>query len=93
MNRAVAIIPNETILNVDPIVRDVKDNEYHGMKIEDFSRLYHLGITYESLGIEPNFYGGMVWQIALVSLGHAVVCFGLPVVVYISRVVSEGQKK
>lgn len=93
MNRAIAIIPNEMLLNASPVIKDVRDDEYHGMKIEDFSNFYNLGITSESLGIEKNFYGGMVWQVALTSLGHAVVCFGFPMVVYLPKKFSSGQKK
>ncbi len=91
MNRAIAIIPNEEILNVPLFYRDVQDTEFHAMKVQEFSDKYHLGITFENLGLEAEYYGGIVWQKRLVSLGHAIVCHGDPVVVYLPNVLSENQ--
>ena len=43
------------------------------MKVQEFSDKYHLGITFESLGVEEDYYGGILWQTKLTSLGHAIV--------------------
>lgn len=91
MNRAIAIISNEEILEAPPFYRDIPDNGFHAMEIENFSKKYNLGITAESLGIEAGDYSGITWQKALVSLGHLVVCHGEPVVVYIPSALSFNQ--
>ena len=89
--RAVAIISNEEILDVPLFYRDVHDTEFHAMKVQEFCDKYHLGVTFKSLGIEDGYYGGVIWQTKLASLGHTVICHGDPTIVYLPNYLSENQ--
>lgn len=87
-----AIIPNEEILKVSPFYKDLKEGESHGKGILDFSLLWDLGITPASLGLLEGEYPGYLYQVAMTSLGHAVICFDEEVWVFLPEYLSAGQK-
>lgn len=91
MNRAIAIISDERVLDVPPFIRDIPDDKYHAMEIENFSKKYNLGITAESLGMESGDYSGITWQKRITSMGFLVVCFGEPIIAYIPTLLSLRQ--
>ena len=93
MKQAIAIVPNENILDVEPFYKDLSEGDRHGKGIRRFSEIYNLGITPESLGLEEEEYPGYIYQIALISLGHFVLCFDEEVWVFIPSKLSNGHNK
>lgn len=91
MNRAIAIISDERVLDIPPFIRDIPDDKYHTMEIENFSMKHNLGITAESLGMQPGDYSGITWQKRITSRGYLVICFGDPIIAYIPVMLSLGQ--
>ena len=55
-------LSDERVLDIPPFIRDIPDDKYHAMEIENFSMKYNLGITAESLGMQPGDYSGITWQ-------------------------------
>lgn len=93
MKRAILIIPNQDILNAEFYCKDLLEDEFHGLGVEIFSKMYNLGITYDSLGLKKGEYPGYIWQAKLTSLGHAIICAGdcEPLVIYLPDNLSKSQ--
>lgn len=92
MKKALAIIPNENLLDIEPFYEDFDIEEPHGKRIRYFSDKHGLGITPSSLGLLEGEYQGYRYQVAMASLGHIVICFGEEVWAFLPEYFSVGEK-
>ncbi len=93
MMNALAIIPNENKLEVDPFYHDLEEGERHGKGIKRFCDRHNLGITSESLGLNEGEYPGYRWQQAVASIGHLVICLDEELWAFLPERLSNNQRK
>lgn len=92
MKRAGLIVANEELLDAEDYYRELKNGESHGKIVKEFSDIYGLGITPESVGLNEGEYAGYRYQAALASLGHIIICLDENVWVFMPEYLSTNQK-
>lgn len=71
MSRQAIVIPNiEKLPNAEPLTKDLEYGESHALGVIEFSRIYNLGITYESIGLPFLTYCSEKWYQEIAKLGH-----------------------
>ena len=91
MKRELIIVPNEEIIADGVWCKSLTEKERHGKGIEEYSKIYNLGLSEETVGVDN--YNGYFWGIALAKLGHISLHTDNDLVIYIPETITKLQYK